>query len=59
MAAKLRRELKIDVDMVHGQYAEYKVLVDGDVVIDGGALTALGVVPSGKKVVEAVRQSLV
>ena len=59
MAAKLRRELKIDVDMVHGQYAEYKVLVDGDVVIDGGALTALGVVPSGKKVVEAVRQKLV
>jgi len=59
VAAKLRRELKIDVDMVHGQYAEYKVLVDGDVVIDGGALTALGVVPSGKKVVEAVRQKLV
>jgi hypothetical protein len=44
--------------MVHGHYAEYKVLVDGEVVIDGGALTALGIVPSGKKIVEAVRGRL-
>lgn len=57
-AARLRRELKIDVDMIHGHYAEYKVLVDGELVIDGGALTALGVVPGGKKVVEAVRARL-
>ena len=44
--------------MVHGHYAEYKILVDGNVVIDGGALTALGVVPSGKKIVEAVRAAI-
>jgi hypothetical protein len=44
--------------MIHGHYAEYKVLVDGEVVIDGGALTALGVVPGGKKIVEAVRAHL-
>ena len=44
--------------MVHGRYAEYKVLVDGNVVIDGGALTALGVVPSGRKIVEAVRAAI-
>lgn len=58
MAAKLRRDLEIDVDMVHGRYAEYKVLVDGETVIDGGALTALGIVPAGRKVVEAVRAHL-
>lgn len=44
--------------MVHGHYGEYKVLVDDDLVIDGGALAALGVLPSGRKVVEAVRERL-
>ena len=58
MAAKLRRDLGIDVDMIHGDYADYKVLVDGETVIDGGALTALGVVPTGRKVVDAVRAAL-
>lgn len=58
MAARLRRELGIEVDLIHGRYAEYKVLVDGQTVIDGGALTALGVVPTGRKVVDAVRARL-
>jgi hypothetical protein len=58
VAAKLRRELGVDVEGVHGHYGEYKVLVDGEVVIDGGALAALGVVPSGRKVVDAVRSRL-
>ena len=58
MAAKLRRDLGIDVEMVHGRYGEYTILVDGQTVIDGGALTALGVVPTGRKVVEAVRARL-
>ena len=58
MAAKLRRELGIEVEMIHGRYAEYKVLVDGKTVVDGGALTALGVVPAGRKVVAAVRARL-
>jgi hypothetical protein len=38
VAAQLRRELQIDVEMVRGQYGELKVLADGDTVIDGGAL---------------------
>jgi peptidyl-tRNA hydrolase len=58
MAAKLRRDLGIDVDMVHGRYGEYKVLVDGQTVIDGGALAALGIVPARRKVVDAVRARL-
>lgn len=58
MAAKLRRELQIDVDTEHGRYGEYKVLVDGETVIDGGALVVLGVVPSARKIVTAVRARL-
>ena len=58
MAAKLRRDLGIEVEMVHGAYGEYKVLVDGETVIDGGALTTLGIVPTGRKVVDAVRTHL-
>lgn len=58
MAARLRRELKTDVEMVHGRYGEFKVLVDGATVVDGGALAALGVLPSVKKCVGAVREQL-
>jgi hypothetical protein len=58
VAAKLRRELQIDVDTEHGRYGEYKVLVDGETVIDGGALVVLGVVPSARKIVTAVRARL-
>lgn len=55
MAARLRRELKTDVDLVKGRYGEFKVLVDDNVVIDGGTLVALGIMPSGRKVVDTVR----
>jgi len=58
VAAKLRRKLSVDVDMIRGPYGQFKVLVDGEVVVDGGALAALGVLPSGRKVVEAVRAKL-
>lgn len=58
VAARLRRELRSEVEMVRGRYGEFKVLVDGKTVIDGGALAALGVLPSGRKVLEAVRAGL-
>jgi hypothetical protein len=58
VAARLRRELGVDVEMIRGNYGEFKVLVDGEAVIDGGALAALGVLPSGRKVVAAVRARL-
>lgn len=58
MAARLRRELSAEVDMIHGRYGEFKVLVDGDTVIDGGALAALGMLPSRRKVLDAVRKRL-
>lgn len=58
MAARLRRELNIDVDMISGRYGDFKVLVDNNVVIDGGSAAFLGLLPSTAKVLEAVRQSL-
>ena len=58
MAARIRRELKTDVDMVRGHYGEFQVLVDDEVVVDGGKLAALGVLPSGRRVVDAVRTRL-
>jgi hypothetical protein len=58
VAARIRRELNVEVDMVHGRYGEFTVLVDGETVIDGGALAALGVLPSGRKIVDVVRARL-
>jgi hypothetical protein len=58
VAARLRRELRVDVEMVRGGYGEFKVMVDGETVIDGGAFAALGVLPSGRKVLDAVRVKL-
>jgi hypothetical protein len=42
VAARLRRELHVDVEMVRGHYGEFKVLVDGKTIIDGGATAFLG-----------------
>lgn len=54
----MRRELGTEVDMVHGRYGEFKVLVDGDPIVDGGALAFLGVLSSAKKILDAVRTRL-
>lgn len=58
VAARLRRELQMDVDQVTGRYGDFYVAVDDKTVIDGGTLAALGVLPSGKKIVAAVRAAL-
>ena len=58
MAARLRRELGIEVETVRGHYGEYKVLVDGDTVVDGGPLVILGVMPPARKTVDQVRARL-
>jgi hypothetical protein len=58
VAARLRRELRTEVEMVRGRYGESKVLVDGKTVVDAGALAALGVLPSGRRVLAVVRATL-
>jgi len=58
MAAKLKRELKIDVELIKANYGKLQILVDGEVLVDGGSKAMLGILPSGKKVVDAVRLHL-
>ena len=58
VAARLRRELNADVKVVGGPYGQFKVDLDGKTVLEGGALSMLGVLPSGQKVLEAVRAEL-
>jgi len=41
--------------MVHGSYGQFQVIVDDEVVIDGGALAFMGILPSVREVVNAVR----
>ena len=58
VAARLRRELGSDVELVKGRYGEFKVVVDGQTVVDAGALAALGVLPSGRRIVEVMKAKL-
>jgi hypothetical protein len=46
------------VDTVRGHYGEYKVLVDGETVVDGGSMVVFGLMPSARDVVEKVRARL-
>jgi hypothetical protein len=58
VAARLRRELGTEVEMQRGHYGEFKILVDNEVVVDAGALAALGILPSSRKVLATVRTAL-
>jgi hypothetical protein len=58
VAARLRRELGVEVEMQRGPYGKFEVLVDGDTAVDGGALAMLGVLPSARDIVTAVRTRL-
>lgn len=58
MAASLRRDLHLEVEMVEGHYAEFTVLVDGEKIIGAGPLGFIGVLPSVRKVRELVERRL-
>ena len=57
-AAFLRRELGVDAELVEGHYGELSVHVDGEEVINGGALAFLGVLPSLRRIRDAVAAKL-
>ena len=50
MAALLRREFDVDVELVEGHYGEFTLLIDGDKVISGGPLGFVGVLPSTREI---------
>ena len=58
VAARLRRELSLEVDVVGGPYGQFAVDVDGTTVLEGGRLAMLGILPSADQVLAAVRQEL-
>jgi len=58
VAARLERDLAIEVEKIHGSYGEFKVEVDGTTVIDGGVLAAVGILPGIRRVVRTVREAL-
>jgi len=58
VAARLRRELGIEVDAIRGQYGEYRVLVGGEVIVDGGPMVVLGLLPRARTIVDRVRARL-
>ena len=58
MAARVKRELNADVEVVGGPYGQFQVLVDGAPVLDAGRLAALGVLPSSQRVLDVLREKL-
>ena len=58
MAASLRRNLNLEVELVEGHYGEFTVLVDGEKIIGGGPLGFIGVLPSVRKVRALVERRL-
>ena len=54
----MRRELKVDVELVEGNYGEFSVLVDGEEVFDAGAFAFMGVLPSKRRIRELVAERL-
>jgi len=58
VAARIREQLGAEVEKVHGRYGEFEVRVDGEPVVKGGPAAFLGVLPSEREVLEAVRAKL-
>ena len=58
MAATLRRDLHLDVELVNGHYGEFRVLVDDEEIVNGGAMGFVGVLPTVRKVRELVERRL-
>lgn len=58
MAARIRSELGLEVEMVRGRYGEYRVLVDDEVVVDGGPQVIIGMVPPARRTLQLVRARL-
>lgn len=54
MAARVRKELGVEVQMIHGRYGEFKVLVDGVPVVDAGLRAIVGLLPTAASVVKVV-----
>ena len=58
MAASLRRDPRLEVEMVEGRYGELTVLMDGEPIITSGPLGFVGVLPSVRKIRDLVERRM-
>jgi hypothetical protein len=58
VAASLRRDLELEVELVEGHYGELTVLADEEEIISAGPLGFVGVLPSVREVRELVERRL-
>jgi hypothetical protein len=56
VAASLKDDPRLEVEVVEGRYGEFAVLVDGEAVINSGPLGFVGVLPSIRKVRDLVER---
>jgi hypothetical protein len=57
VAAALRRDPSLTVELESGHYGEFTVLVDGREVLSAGASAMLGILPSIRVVQEAIERA--
>jgi hypothetical protein len=44
--------------MIHGRYGVYHVMVDDEIVVDGGVISIIGLLPPPRDIIEQVRARL-
>ena len=57
MAAALRKDPSLTVELESGHLGEFAVLVDGKEVLSAGAMAVLGILPSIAAVKEAIERA--
>ena len=57
MAAALRQDPSLTVELEAGHYGEFTVLVDGKEVLSAGAIAILGILPSVRVVQETIERA--
>jgi len=59
VAARLRRELGIEVDEIPSHYGDFTVIVDGEAIRRGHAVAVVfGQIPNAEQIVADVRERL-
>jgi hypothetical protein len=48
----------MEPEMIHGRYGVYHVLVNGEIIVDGGVISIIGVLPPPSQIVEQIRARL-
>ena len=57
MAAALREDPSLTVELASGRYGEFTVLVEGQEVLSAGAIAMLGILPSIRSIREAIARA--